>query len=258
MNHRKQLLEQYEDAKFALLMDSVAEQEGYELLKEAERLNNDPNAAIPHELDQKCMRIIKHGFWQKQVKSAGHLSVRVIKRIAVVLVAAVMLMAVAYATIPQVRVGVLNLILTITDEYTNLGLQQEGTSQRGESGEHSGRDAIPYFDIPNAVDGYSLTVSESFKSERSYCYESEEGCEYRISISVASASSAYLIDTEDAQVVQNIAINGYKGIYIENKGWKTVVWVDTDHSVYVDVSSNSLDMQTLLQLAEEIKYVKNF
>ena len=49
MTKREQLIEQYEDALFALLMDSVAEEEGKKAIELNERLKADPEAEVPAE-----------------------------------------------------------------------------------------------------------------------------------------------------------------------------------------------------------------
>jgi len=51
-----------EEALFKLLMSHLSELEGAELLRECERLNRDPAAAVPAELDAKCLDIIKNAF----------------------------------------------------------------------------------------------------------------------------------------------------------------------------------------------------
>ncbi len=51
-----------EEMTFALLMNTVAELEGKRLLQENERLKSDPAAAVPPEIDQKCMETIKKAF----------------------------------------------------------------------------------------------------------------------------------------------------------------------------------------------------
>ena len=70
------LQDQYEDAYFALLMHEVAEQEGVRLEKLNEELQNDPAAAVPEEIDRKCLKTIdryfakkRHvGYWQTSKK----------------------------------------------------------------------------------------------------------------------------------------------------------------------------------------------
>ena len=47
MKNREQLWEDYEEARFALLMDALAEAEGEEALRLSEALNRDPEGALP-------------------------------------------------------------------------------------------------------------------------------------------------------------------------------------------------------------------
>ena len=52
MTQNKQLLENYEDAVFAILMDAVAEQEGEKGLQLMEELERDPSAQVPERLQE--------------------------------------------------------------------------------------------------------------------------------------------------------------------------------------------------------------
>lgn len=47
MKNREQLWEDYEEARFALLMDALAEAEGEEALRLSEALNRDPGGGAP-------------------------------------------------------------------------------------------------------------------------------------------------------------------------------------------------------------------
>ncbi len=51
-----------EEADFARIMRTYAEEEGRWLLEENERLRNDPQAAVPPELDRKCRNLIAQLF----------------------------------------------------------------------------------------------------------------------------------------------------------------------------------------------------
>ena len=57
MTRHEQLVENYENALFELLMEGVIEREGEQIEKENEQLKNDPDFAIPPELDKRCMAI---------------------------------------------------------------------------------------------------------------------------------------------------------------------------------------------------------
>ena len=54
MTNHERLTEQYEDALFALLMDSVAEEEGKQALELNERLKADPAAEVPESARRRC------------------------------------------------------------------------------------------------------------------------------------------------------------------------------------------------------------
>ena len=60
MTRRERLLEQYEDAFFALLMEDVMIREGARLEARNQRLLEDPAAAAPESLDRRCLRAIDH------------------------------------------------------------------------------------------------------------------------------------------------------------------------------------------------------
>ena len=61
MRRYEQLLEDYEDAYFALLMDKVAKQEGERLEHLNQELIEDPNFEVPETTDQKCRGKNKNG-----------------------------------------------------------------------------------------------------------------------------------------------------------------------------------------------------
>lgn len=50
MTHHEKLVERYEDALFALMMEDVAETEGEKLQELNEQLKRDPSAEIPRDL----------------------------------------------------------------------------------------------------------------------------------------------------------------------------------------------------------------
>ena len=62
MTHHEKLVERYEDALFALMMEDVAETEGEKLQELNEQLKRDPSAEIPRELDERCIRTIRTEF----------------------------------------------------------------------------------------------------------------------------------------------------------------------------------------------------
>ena len=67
MATRKELLEQYEDAQFSLLMDVIMEREGKELEEQKRILKQDPAAAVPSEVRARSLETIRIEYknWEK-------------------------------------------------------------------------------------------------------------------------------------------------------------------------------------------------
>ena len=251
MPNRNQIQEQYEEALFALLMDDVAEEEGRELLKRAETLNRDTNATVPDDLDQKCRKIIGKAGQKERWEHARRWTVKTLRRVVMVAILAGMLFAVAYATIPEVRVGVRNLILTVNEDSTDLSVRPERLSE-----EEKEDSPLYCYSLPGIPDGYNReVVNNESSSSRVYWYETENGNSFRILLQQGSENTNFGIDTENA-VVTNVVVNGYEGICAEKDGTVQVSWADTERMIFILVSSTEFDKETVLKLAEAVKYVE--
>lgn len=67
MKTREQLQDEYEDALFALLMYDMAQLNRRRAEEENKRLQNDPNAKVPEEVDHHCLRTIYRYFFKKKL-----------------------------------------------------------------------------------------------------------------------------------------------------------------------------------------------
>ena len=71
MTRQELLVEQYEDALFALIMDKVAEVEGQKAIEENQRLKASGEVAIPEELNRRCKQTIRCKTAEKHLKRYG-------------------------------------------------------------------------------------------------------------------------------------------------------------------------------------------
>ena len=124
MNRREQLIENYEDALFAVLMDKVAEEEGAKLREENRRLKEDPDAAVPEHVDAVARETIRKAFAGQKRRSALKTIGRVVNKVAVVVLICSVLFATAYAAFPEVQLRTLNLLIQSSDVASKLTWQQ--------------------------------------------------------------------------------------------------------------------------------------
>ena len=248
MTSREQLYENYEDALFAILMDKVANEEGRLLLEENERLNQDPNAKVPETLDYKCRRIIKKSFSKNRRYVAFTIIRRIGNRVAIVLLACVVLFTVAYATVAEVRTITLNLLLELTDSATRFSFSDDKKLDTD-------------YSLYNDVYGYDLTVvpSEfqmfldiSDDKMTSIRYRNDEGAEIHFSIG-GNAATYYNVDTENVDSVENVIIHGYEGVLITDDNFIRVAWGDVDQELFINITTMDVDKDVVMAIADNMK-----
>lgn len=94
---REALLEQYEEALFALLMESVAEAEGEKALVESRRLNESGEEIVPAETHRRCLRLIDRKAAGRNVRQFGRGFVRAAGMAATIALVAIMVFTTAFA-----------------------------------------------------------------------------------------------------------------------------------------------------------------
>ncbi len=268
MNRREQLQDQYEDALFALLMEDVIEAEGKRLLEENERLKQDPEAAVPDDVNKRCLKTIKRGFAKERRRTAGRVTYRVLNKAAMAAVVGALLFATAFAASPELRVRTLNLMIEVSKEYTTLTLNEDQNSPSASNGATTtvdGEQLLFGYRLPEVPEGFVVDYENSndWGGGAYVQYINDEGATICIDIVKTHSGDDYIVDTEDAKV-ENIRIHGYDGLLIEKHhefeddvviDSVAVVWGDTDQSTFVSVLGGNVDRELILNLATEVEFV---
>jgi len=241
MNRRVQSRERYEDDILAFLMDGLLEEEGRALLEENERLNADPAAAIPAELDERCRALLQSAFPDKPLKRPKRVTWTVLKRVLVAAVIAATLFVTAYAAVPEFRVGVLNFWTEVEKIGTHFYFYSSGEKTPAPTPAPSSplvlKDGMP-FEFTYIPDGYekyeefALAFGENATHYLcSFNDKHDEINNFSLEILPVGENSSVIVDTEDA-TVQNTTIHGYSGMLIQKTDAFTgrnqvqCVWVD--------------------------------
>jgi hypothetical protein len=263
MNRREELQEQYEDALFALLMEDMIEEDGKRLLEENERLKQDPDADVPDEVNQRCIRTIKRGFAKNQRRTVRKVTLRVLNKVAVAAVVCALLFVTACAASPELRVKTLNLLIEVSDVATTLKLSddQGTTGETGGNASDTAGQTLFGYRLPKMPEGFSLDFTNDFPSVADIQYSNNTGATIYISIEKA-VGGGLDVDTEDAGV-ENVTVHGYEGLLIEKQyhidddvtiNSIMIVWGDTDENTFVTVACTDLDIETVWQLASGIEF----
>ena len=126
MTREEQLMQEYEDLTFKILMDRVSQAEGARLLEENERLLADPAAAVPESVQRRTEKTIQDAFDGRK-KEFVHRSLRRALKVAVI--AAILLATTAtvvFAVSPTARAKMKNTIRNVYEVQKSLKSQQVG------------------------------------------------------------------------------------------------------------------------------------
>ena len=218
MTRQEQLLEQYTDTYFALLMEGVSKAEGVRL----KWLNID-DVRASEALDRRCIKTINRCF----ADGILHRSMRKVLTVAAIVVIILALsFTTAFAVSERVRIATLNLMITVHERYTSLSIQNtEVNTVMGTLGPESYFKNLRVEWLP---EGYEYSSGE-------YDYQAvfaNSAGEWLI-IDRYDGTAQVSIDTESAEVIESININGSSGVCVVKNGQTHIALANTEKNIYI-------------------------
>ena len=257
MTRREKLEEQYEDAYFALLMDAVAEKEGARLEELNDQLNRDPNAAIPEEVDRRCRKVINQHFAKQRRSGYWRTTKRVLNRVAIVAAVMMLLFTTAFALSEDFRASTLNLLITVEEQYTRLEMENGSASESSDpqpvpSVETTASEYFENLEIGWIPEGFSC-VDNTFNYYAGF--QNDAGLYF--SVTLSGENSAIQIDTENADSIEYLSINGVDTMRVFKDGDINCAMMDTANGVFITVwTSPGISIETNEKIAQNIKFLK--
>lgn len=271
MKNREQLWEDYEEARFALLMDALAEAEGEETLRLSEALNRDPEGALPPEVDRRCEAVIREAFVQRRLHATGRTAVRWLTKVLVAAMLGAVMFAAAFALSEDVRVATLNAVIEVMDDRTQITFEGAGGDAGGTAAPPAegtaAEDGLEYhynialewvpegFELEGGIEGGSDLVS----------YLSPVDGLLEVSVTPYSQSSVYNLNTEGC-TKQEITVQGHPAeLYVTGEEmlqkrfsmtgfdiWSDMMiyWIDENNRVIVQINATNLTEEEMIRLAE--------
>lgn len=248
MTRHEYLIEQYEDAYFALLMDEVAQTEGQRLEQLNIELQKEPSAKVPVELDKKCLQIIDRYFTKRQKRTSYFIIHKGLNVAAIIIAISTLIFTTAFAISPEVRITTANLVMTMAEHSTKLEMNHNASSVDQTNAQDSlQRKYFNNMEIRWLPDGYEYT-----EGKPDFFARFENSSEDWILISMAP-SNTINIDTEDADTVESIEINDMQGLSIQKNGKTHIVLANPAKRCYINVIvSQNLTPEIAIKIVENI------
>ena len=271
MKNREQLWEDYEEARFALLMDALAEAEGEEALRLSEALNRDPEGALPPEVDRRCEAVIREAFVQRRLHATGRTAVRWLTKVLVAAMLGAVMFAAAFALSEDVRVATLNTVIKVMDDRTQITFESADGDTGGTAAPPAEGTAAEEWTHPYSIalewvpEGFEL---EKYQSDE-VSYRNDAGDEILVSVDRYSEDLVYTFDTED-RTAKTVEVQGHRAtLYSATEKklqsinelfgtelWsdRIVVWMDDANQEIWFVYASNLTEEEMLRLAEGVRW----
>ena len=240
-NKKLELLDQYDDVTFALLMDEYAEEEGARLRKEFEEAQAAGEVSdTPDALDEKCLQLIHRDFAKKRGKENVRKIIRMTSKVAVAVMVFLGAMTMTVMSVDALRIPVLSYIVEHFGEYSSIDFS--GNSDLVTDGNTI--NPLPAL-LP---EGYFEIAYEENDGLVSSMYENNEG-QY-ILFSMTPSAGEYWFDTEGA-TCENVVLGNYDAILIREERLQ-MIWFDEDSQIIFSFVTNGLEEEPFYSICETL------
>jgi hypothetical protein len=238
----KTLIENYEEAAFALMMDRKMQEDGEMLLQENERLASDPDFVLPGGMDERCLRLIRRNQEKQRYKNAYHKAGKIVSRVAVIFLVIAIAFAIPFCTVSAFRSSVLNLVIETFDKGTTVKAVPED-GQYADPVIGNGPGWIP--------EGFSLDYTE--KSDSMLVIKYTDSDEHKISYDEFPEAAGTAIDTEDADEIEQVTVSGSKAVLAVKKEQIVLLWTDSERNVVCKLSTVGINKDITMEIAKSVK-----
>lgn len=242
----RQVYEQYEDALFRMVTDELAEQQGLELQSAWQAETSLPDSGPPPEAMRRFTEQLDAYLAQQQRADRRRQAFRRLHRIAVAVLAILVVFGTAMTTVQAFRLKVMNIWLEIQPQFTIFRLKE---TDQGPSGSDLIVDWTNAY-VPTYIpEGYSIGSISIRESGREIVYEHDTAPMIYMEL---GETGSPLVDTEKADRVETIDINGHRGTLVQKNGMTTIVWEMDGRLFMVEVWS---DDDTAVKVARGVKFI---
>lgn len=235
----KHVYEQYVDAAVALFMEHYTAS-----LTDTVLAQECGPATYPESLDHRCMKAIRKECAKHQRMEIGKGAKKVFKSAAVILIALLSMSSILFMTVEAFRIPVINFFIEQGDGFWVITGKSEDESANS--------DFDPNDPLAGLLpEGYEVTATEGDKRnvKRYYYQNYNDG---KITLWFLENIVDMTVDSEDASKSEKCYVAHYEGILVTKDGFVQLAWFDQLSQKSYLLSSNTLDGDALLRIAEQM------
>lgn len=252
LTYEEKLQEQYEDALFALMMHNFAVQQGEKYMEENERLKQDPEAAMPEDMERRCLETIETELNKKGKIVHIHSFKRVITYVAAAIILVTLLVGGAIAVSDEFRVEVINFLMEMDDEKATFQFVSEEESDTFSILPTPASDSeMPDIEVAWMAEGFIRATPEKDQFHSSIEYVDADGDTIIITVH-RGTNVSYGYDIEDADYITACEVQERSALLVEKEELTSIAWADEKEGLMFCVESLTEDASVLKQVAESV------
>lgn len=229
MKSYEELIEDYDEVRFALLMDKMMQYESA-LLRERYVDVSIQEIEIDPRVDRQCREKIERSFCGKRKMIVA------VKAAIKVFVIAAIISSIAITTVcsfsSEFSDDIKRFVAYQYEKFTMVKLEKTQTD-----------------DYESPLSGFELIASGEDSYERWFLFSSGESW-YDLSFVSCQEEMLYNVDTENAEV-RNIKVDSNEGLFIEKDGEYHVVIGDAQNNVIVSAFGHGISEEEIMSIAED-------
>lgn len=241
-NKKLELLDQYDDVTFALLMDEYAEEEGARLRKEFEEAQAAGEVSDTSDaLDEKCLQMIHRDFAKKRGKENVRKIIRMTSKVAVAVMVFLGVVATTIMSVDAFRISFINYFIERHDTFSSINISEN---------------SLPTSETSITADPILSLLPENYTT---IYYNESDGlinCGYQneqnsvIYFDMLPGTAAYQFDTEKA-VYEYVLLHGHEVMVIEKDGLQAL-WLDSTEVTLFTLVASDMPKEEFINLITNI------
>jgi len=238
--------EDYEDSLWKVIMHKYSEEEGKELSEEIATLKDDTQYQPTDAEKIKYYKMLDGELRKQKLRSIGKTSKKILTRVAVVVLVFILGFSILFTTVEAFRVQVLNFIMTFEKEYTTVKLgesENDGNIIAGFKDTYVPIYIPAGYKINQLIDEDDMKTIEYINDEDNFLFFYDY-----------NQSAITNIDTEDADTIKSIKINGVDGLFVLKNNRIIISW--TYNNRILIIIAYKLTEEETIKIAESVIYIE--
>ena len=224
MDNRKidpEVYDRYIDASVALFMEYYCASMSEDLRQKIEQMQAS-DAAFPETLDARCKRTIRKECAARKRRQFLKSAVKGLRYAAIFAVVLITLSSVLFLSVEAIRVPIINYYITLHSDHLEISQPQDPPLESPEP--------INWYDPLNRLlpSGFVLTKVRNYADNNAVALYKDNANNRFVLFTVSPLYAVINVDTENAQEIRDIRLNGHDCIFIQKNDKISIVWIDEE------------------------------